>query len=159
MGRVSCHVHCAMKKLLLCLPVIALSFTTSCKKSDEAKIKDSKDIAANIANDPEAAANKLVELQKEMATILEGATDKPSLEAALTKLSPVMQQVKALATAAKQVDGKVAEPSAAKQKEMMEAMTGAQTRIQAAMVKLGPVFAADPELAKKVTEMMMKMAQ
>jgi hypothetical protein len=156
---VSCHVRYFMKRLLLCLPLIALGFTTSCKKTDDAKIKNARDIAANIANDPDAAANKLVELQKEMATILEGATDKPSLEAALIELAPVMQQVKAFATAAKQVDGKVAEPSAAKQKEVMEAMTGAQTRIQAAMVKLGPLFAADPELAKKVTETMTKMGQ
>lgn len=151
-----------MKMLLKTLPLLAFTFTTSCKdeSSSDSPSADApekaKEAAENFENNPEAAAKKMADIQGKLADVMESIKDKESGEAALAKLEPIVAEFKAFG---KVMEGKDKEITPELEAKLEGIVATSQGRIQAAMTKAMPILMSDPELAQKFQDVMAKMTE
>lgn len=151
-----------MKMLLRIIPLLALTFTTSCKDKPSSDNpsgdapKTAKEAAENFEENPEAAANKMAEIQENLADVMESIKDKESGEAALAKLEPIVAEFKAFG---KVMEGKDKDITPELEAKLEGIVATSQGRIQEAMTKAMPILMSDPELAQKFQAVMAKMAE
>jgi hypothetical protein len=115
-----------------------------------------EELAANITKDPKAVAEKVADLQGDMAKLMESVVDTESAELALFELDPIFDDMKllgeAMAAANKDLDPELTA-------DLQKIAAAPQARLQAAMMQAAPVFMADPKLRTKLQGTMQKLMQ
>lgn len=114
------------------------------------------EIAADIENNPKAAAKKIADLQNELAEVLESIVDKDTADQALFDLDPIVDDLKILGQA---MAGVTQQPDEELKAELQKIATAPQGRLQSAIMQAAPVFMSEPSLTAKLQETMKKLGQ